>query len=483
MSGIKKNFLYNAVLTVSSLILPFIAFPYVTRTLAPDGIGLVNFANSFIQYFVIVSSLGVPLYGIREISKIRDNVELRSKILIELFVIKLACSVVALIVYAALVFYIPEFNSYLNFYLFGAALIVIGIFDFNFFFSAMEDFRFITIRSIVFQILSIISVFLIVKSKDDTLKYFIIPIFFSVLNAIVNTQHLLRFVKLRFDNLQLKRHFKPLVLLFSIMLFTSIYNLLDTTILGLTSGHEAVGFYSVAAKVNKVPISLLMVLAPVMLPRISREFHNENFDEIKRLISKVLQFIILIGVPITVGLYATAPELITLLSGSDFAPSITTIRILSPVALIIGITTTFSTQLLIPMGQDKHLQYSVIIGTVISVVLNLVLTPVFRQDGSAIANLLAEIVVLLACYFFTIKHIKISIPLRELLLTLLICIPFLGFIAGFRYFSFSPSAVLVASVMVSFGYYVVVQFIFLKNSAVIELTDMIRKRIGNIMPS
>lgn len=481
MSQLKKNVLYNALLTTSGLILPFITFPYVTRVLAPEGIGLVNFANSFIQYFVIISSLGIPFYGIREIAKVRENIEQRSKILFELFIIKAICTIIALIIYIYLIYTIPKFTDYLPYYLWGLGTILLGLFDLNYFFSALENFKYITFRSVFFQILSVVATFVFVKTKEDALFFFLIPIFISLLNTIVNTNYIFRFINFSLikSKLQIRRHINPLILLFSIMLFTSIYNLLDTTLLGFLAGNADVGYYSVASKINRIPLSLIMVLVPVMLPRISMEFKNDNYKEIKRLVSKTIQFVIFLGVPIMVGLFATAPEIITIFSGSGFSPSITTIRIMSPVALIIGITTNFSTQLLIPMGKDKQLLYAVVYGTVASVLLNFILIPLLQHNGAAISNLIAEIIVLLVCYFFVKKHINLRIPYKEIITNTILCLPFLGIVSISRYLLSSSILVLFVSITISTFYYVMLQILIRKNPIMIEVKKMIYNKIFN----
>lgn len=483
MSKLKKNILYNVLLTGSSLVLPFITFPYVTRILAPEGIGQVNFANSFIQYFVIISSLGIPFYGIREIAKVRDNVLFRSKILFELFAIKFICSLFAIVFYLLLIFNIAKFNDYLPYYLLGLGTIIINVFDFNYFFSALEDFKYITLRTVFFQIVSVIATFVFIKTKEDALVYFFIPIVISLFNTLVNTNYISKFVDFKVikSKLQLQRHVKSLFLLFSVMVFTSIYNLLDTTLLGFLSGNSFVGYYSVAAKINKIPLSLIMVLVPVMLPRISMEFKNENYEEINRLIAKTIQFVIFVGVPIMVGLFVTAPEIITLFSGTEFSPSITTLRIMSPVILIIGITTNFSTQLLIPMGKDRKLLYAVIFGTITSLVLNFVLIPLFQHNGAAISNLIAEIVVLFSCYYYVKKYLQILIPFKQIIANIIICLPFLGFVLVSRYFLSSSFLVLFFSITVSLMYYLIFQMLIFKNSIMIEVKEIAKKKIQSII--
>jgi len=426
MSAIKQNIIYNSILTTSNLIFPFITFPYVNRILNPEGIGVVNFANSFIQIFVILCSLGIPFYGIREIAKVRDDVSLRSKLVWELTFLKLCCFALILIVYIALIFTVPKFNNMLPFFLWGITSILLSVLDFNYFFTAIENFKFITIRTVAFQIVSVFLTFVLIKTPQDTLKYFLLPIIILLLNTLVNLNYLRKFVSWNGYKLigHLKRHYKPLLLLFSILLFSSVYNLMDTTILGFMAGDDSVGFYSTVYKINRVPISIIMVVAPVLIPKISVEFSQGNFSEIERLLSKTLRLNIFVGVALMFGVVAIAPEIVEILAGKAFEPSVVTLTIMSPLALIIGITTCFSTQFLVPAGKDNLLMKAVLFGTVISIILNVVLINFFRHNGSAAANIITEIIVLLLCYYYASKSVSVKLPLGFLLKNILVCLPF-----------------------------------------------------------
>lgn len=479
MVRLKTNAFYNILLTASNLVLPLFTFPYVTRILAPEGIGHVNFANSFIQYFVIISSLGIPLYGIREIAKVKDSIMSRSQILFELLSIKLICTIAGMILYFILINSIGKFESNLIYYQIGLITIIIGVFDLNYFFYALENFKYIAIRTVLFQIVSVLMTFIFITDKGDTLLYFCIPIFITLLNTLINTKYILKFIDFRAikSKLSLSRHIKPLLLLFSVMIFTSIYNLLDTTILGFLAGNVSVGYYTVATKINKIPISLIMVLVPVMLPRIAVEFKNENHLEISRLITKTLQFVILLGVPIVIGLYLLAPEIIILFSGKEFSSAITTLRIMCPVILIIGMTTNFSTQLLIPMGKDKDLLSAVIAGTLVSLLLNIILIPLFQQNGAAISNLVAELVVLISCYLYVRKNIKIKIPYHQIMMLTLFCSPFIGIVILSREMFVAPIMVLFSAVCFCAAYFFILQVFILKNKVVLETLSPIKEKI------
>ncbi|WP_346238520.1 flippase [Niabella insulamsoli] len=423
----KKNFFYNALLTTSNLIFPLITFPYVNRVLDPEGIGKASFATSFVQAFMIICSLGVPYYGIREIAKTKSDIEKRSLLVLELTIIKIIVSLFALVIYFALVFNVPTLKSSLIFFLFGSLSILIGIFDFNYFFSALENFRYITVRSVFFQIVSVVLTFSLIKDQHDVLLFFLIPIIITFFNTIVNIAYLKNFLIFpKISLVGLRKHVLPLITMFSIILFSSLYNVLDTTILGFLTDDGTVGYYSTATKLNKIPIAIIMTLAPVLLPRMAAEVGKRNFQEVSRLANKAIEVILLIGVPITFGILCTSSLLIFIFAGEKFVDAILTLQLMSPLALIIGVTTCFSTQILVPFGNEKLVLRAVLFGMILSLGLNFYLIPYISQNGAAISALCTELLVLVMCYWYSKKLMKINMPYQLFLTNVIVCIPFFG---------------------------------------------------------
>lgn len=480
MSELRKNIFYSSLLTVSNLILPFFTFPYVTRVLGPEGIGIVNFANSVVQYLIILSSLGIPFYGVREISKARNNIGLRSQILYELTIIKILVTIVVLIAYLTFVLSNEKFISTLSYWSWGLSAIIISIFDFTYFFSGLEKFKYITTRTFFYQLLFVSATFLLIKTKDDALTYFALPIVMSLLMALTNIAYAKKYIKCEYIKLsfKVKRHIKPIFLMFLMMLFSSVYNLLDVAVLGWLAEYDNVGYYTVASKLTKVILAAVMIMAPVMLSRISLEIENKNYDEIERLTSKTINFVVLLGVPLMIGLYVSAPEVIYIIAGVDYIESVDTVRIMSPVALIVGLTTNFSTQLLIPMGKEKEVLYAVIVGAFFSLALNLILIPTFQHNGAAISILITELVVLLICQLSVKELLKIHVPYRLILINIIYCLPFFLFAYIGRCLLTSPMLIFFFICFASSLYYMLIQIYLLKNKFVLEMKELFVKKLN-----
>jgi len=471
MSNLKSNFLYNTLLTVTGLITPLITFPYVTRILGPEGIGLSNFANSIVQFFLIITALGIPLYGVKLIAQAKNNIIERTQIFKELIVIRAVLTFFVLFIYIALVFTLKQTFEHINFYLWGIAVLIINIFEINWLFSGIEDFKYITIRSLIIQIIQIVCLFLVVKSKNDVLIYFLLPFLFSLITIVINLKYARNFLLFEdsLKKLELRKHLKPLSIIFLSLAAISLYNLFDTVLLGLFKSDFQVGIYTAAMKINRIPIAFIMALVPIMIPRISVAVAENNINEIIRLSEKTILFVITFSIPIMGVVFFLAPEIIHLLAGKDFLQAVSTIRIISPIALIIGLTNNFSMQLLIPLGKEKQLLYAVLIGAFISIILDVILIPIFDENGAAITNVLSELAVLIACFIFTNKTIKIAIPYKSIVINLITVLPIFPLTLIARNFFNSDTIILVCVLLPYLFIFLLAQIFILKNYVVREL--------------
>lgn len=425
MSEIKKNFFYNLVFTFSTILFPIVTFPYAARVLGPLGIGKVQFISTFAQYFVLIALLGVPIYGIREVAKRKHNQFALRKLFTELVFLNFCWSLILLFLYALIVSLVPSMRIDWNFYAVAALSLFFGFSNIDWFFSGLEKFRFIAMRSFIVKLLAVIFLFIIVKTKADALNYLWILIGSIVLSNCWNIVSAWQFVD--FKKLSKKgmlTHFKPLIYIFSTSAAISVYAVSDFLILGFLKGYSDVGYYTAATKINKVTIPILTTLGTVLIPRISKAFRIENFDEINKLVQSSLEFVVLLGIPMSIGLIALAPELIVVFSGTEFRPSISTMQLFAPIVFIIGLSNVWGIQVLTPAGKDKQVTFSVVLGLIVSLSLNFTLIPRYSYFGAAISNLLAELVVMLAFTYFAKKLIPLTFNIKTTLQTLAVSILF-----------------------------------------------------------
>lgn len=398
MSSLKQNAVLNAINTVTGIIFPVITFPYASRVLAPEGIGSVNFLSSIVQYIVLLTSLGIPMYAVREIAKYRENINIRNKIGVEIIILNLILCLFGYIAVYLLGKHVPQINAQLGlFYILSLTIFFTGI-SVEWFYRGIEDFKFITIRAIIVRTLAAISLFIFVRDKSDLLFYGAVTVGASVGNNIINFIHLRKHIQIReipWKRLEVARHIKPALHIFILSLITSIYVNLDSVMLGFIKGESAVGLYSAGVKLSHVVLSLVTSLGVVMIPRCSNLIQNGDHENFSRICGKAIRLVIATALPMCIGLILLAYPIIILFCGREFVQSALVLQWVAPIILFVGITNVLGLQVLYPQNRENTVIWSVAGGAFINLCLNLWLIPKYAQTGAAIATCIAEFVVLL----------------------------------------------------------------------------------------
>jgi len=475
LSSVQKNFIYNALLSLSQVVFPLITFPYVARIILPSGIGQVTFVESICRYAILFSALGIPIYGVREVAKIKNETFKLNKLFTELIVIHLVITLLILVFFLMLIFIIPSLYENARFYLFGVLWILSNVFMVEWYFQGIGQFKFITVRNVIIKTIFTVLTFYLIKEKNDVLMYFFILVLTLIVNALVNFIYALRSIKFdfAFNFNSLKRHFKPLLYIFSSIAFISIYTLMDTIMLGFMTDEKAVGFYTTGLKVSRIPMMFVGALGVVLIPKLSEHFHNGNEKQFKCLINKSINFVVTFSVPTAFIFFSLADNIIVTFAGIDFIGSGIVLQILSVLSLLIGLSNVFGLQILTPMGKDKYLTYSVLVGMIISLSLNFILIPVYKEIGAAVSNVVAEIAVTIATIYFATKFIKIKIYWGFILKTVVFSIPILFIAMLVSQYVTNPIAIIVVTFIFSFIYYIPVQLYMVKNELLIEIKNKI----------
>lgn len=404
--SIFKNYIFNVTLTILNLLFPIITFPYVSRVLGADGIGKVNFVNSVASYFVLFASLGIPAYGIREIARFRDNREEMSKVFCEIFAINFISTIICVVFYYISILSFKAFDKERLLYIITGTLILLNMFNIDWFYSGIEDYKFITIRSIIFKIVSIIMLFTLVHSKNNYVLYAAITVIAASGSNIVNMINCKKYVKFNFIKLNLKRHIKSIIILFSTQFAISIYVNLDSIMTGIIAGNASVGYYAAAIKINKMSLAIITALSSVLLPRLSYYIKNNMKKEFDSLILKSIQVILFLGIPMSLGVYMLAPEITLIFGGKEFIPTISCLRLTVPIILAIAFGYFINIQILMPLGKEKLAFRAAIFGSIINLILNLILIPHFKQNGTSIATSITEMCVTLNMALYSYSYIK-----------------------------------------------------------------------------
>lgn len=460
----KKNYLYNLILSLVNILFPILSFPYVSRVIGPTGIGKVQFITSFAQYFAIVAALGIPIYGIREVAKYKHDKKALSAVSTELFIIYISTSVLLSILYFGVIFLFPYFREDQGLYLAAGFLVLLAFSSLDWFFAGLEEFKSIALRSIAVKVISLLLLYLFVNDAGDYKEYLFITMFSLLGNNLISLAILLKKIEVSRSSPTIKKHIRPLLLIFSTTVATSLYTVLDTVLLGFLADPEAVGLYTAAAKLSKITIPFLTSMGIVFIPQLTKKLFESRTEDVNSLINKSFSFNVFFSIPIVVGLYVLSTEFITVFSGEEFLPAVPAMQILSVLPFAIGMGYLFGYQMLVAAGKDKELLYSVIGGVVMSLFLNFLLVPHLREVGSAIASVSSELIVTITYFYFVQRNYALSYSWGEIARAAISAALFIPAIIWIKDMEIHIIARLIASIALASGIYLAVQYFIFKNA-------------------
>lgn len=408
--SVKVNYILNLINTGTQMLFPLITFPYVCRVIEADGIGQINFFQSIISYISLFTCLGIPMYAIREIARDRSDVVQMNRTAMEILLLHSMLTLVGYAIVAILCLTVPQIQVNIPLFLILSLTIFFTAIGCEWFYQGIEDFKYITIRGLIIKTVSVVLLFIFVKSKTDLLYYGCYTVFGVLGGNIFNFFRLRKYIHRKniiFSELHIKRHIKPVLKVFSFSVVTSIYLQLNTVLLGFLKNALAVGYFAAATKVIQMLLTMSACLGSVMMPRASHLIAENREDEFNRLIQKSYDFTLAIALPMTIGLIFCAPSLITALCGVKFEHSILPSQIIAPIILMVAISNVFGIQVLFPKGKINVVTLCCGIGAVADLILNLCLIPFFSYIGTSIAYLGAEVATTVSMYFIGRKYIPI----------------------------------------------------------------------------
>ena len=400
--SIKYNFVMNLILTASNFLFPLITFPYVSRVLQVEANGIIAHVTSIVSYFSLVASLGIPTYGIRAAATVRDDKRKLSKVVQELLIINIVLVGLVLIIYFIMLFTVPSMLVYRELFYINAIGIILNVLGVNWFFQAIEQYDYITVRSIIFRVLSIALMFIFVHQPSDYIIYGLILVLSSAGSNILNFKRLFKYITLKKqDKYEFVPHFKPILILFAQSLVISIYTNLDLIMLGSIKDSYEVGLYTAATKLKLILLSVVNSLGNVLLPRMSYYVKRNMKEQFERVMAQALNFTLFISLPLAIFFTLNANESLLILAGEQYLGAVLSMQFLTIAVIPIGITGVLGIQVLTPLEKEKYLLISVIVGAVIDLLLNFILISSYGSSGAAFATMIAEFAVLLVQIYYT----------------------------------------------------------------------------------
>ncbi len=397
--SVKKNYILRTLYEILCIITPFITAPYLARVLGAEQIGVNSLVCSHQAYFCMIATLGTSSYGSREIARNRDNPFERSKLFWEIEILSIITSFVSLALWFGFILLRSKYTLY---YLILTIGIVNRMFEINWFYSGMEQFKYTVTRNAIVKITGIILIFLLVHQKEDLYLFILINAACTFLGSLSMWLPLKKFlVKVPVKEFKILRHFKETLIYFIPTIATSIYQVLDKTLIGaITHDERQNGYYE---QTNKI-IAIIKVftfgsLNTVMGSRISYLYAKEKMEEIKDKIAKSIDFVMLIGIGSCFGLYGVANRFVPFFFGEGYTPVISLLYILSPIILIIGVSNCLGSLYYTPSGRRMQSAIYLIIGAICNLIANIILIPKFQSNGAAIGSIIAELIITIL-YFY-----------------------------------------------------------------------------------
>lgn len=390
--SLTKNYIYNLIYQVLILVLPLVTTPYLSRVIGATGIGIYSYTYTIVSYFALFGTLGITMYGQREIAYAQEHKEKRSKIFWEIILFRIISTSIAIIVYYFWFVRGVEYQIYykiLILYLVGTAL------DISWFFQGMEEFKKTVTRSVLVRIISVTLIFILVKRPEDLTKYMLIYVLADLIGNLTLWAYLPKYLSGKaIKNINLKRHFGPIVLLFIPQIASQIYNMLDKTMIGkLIEDKAEVGYYEQGQKVIRVLLTIVTSLGTVMVPRMANAFSTGDKEAINDYLKKSFRFVFFLAFPVMFGISAIAQEFVPIFFGKGYDNVVGLIIVISPTILLTGIGSVIGTQYLLPTKKQKEYTISIVAGLIVNFILNYILILEYGAMGASIATVISQLVV------------------------------------------------------------------------------------------
>lgn len=477
--SLKVNSILNIIKTCSSVLFPLITYPYISRVLQPTNIGKVNFGSSYVSYFSLIASLGISTYAIRECSKKREDRSDLSNIASQIFSINIYTTLIAYILLAISLIFFRRLDSYRTLIIIQSTAILFTTIGTDWINTAMEDFSYITIRTIAFQFISLILMFLLVRSPEDYVKYATISVISSSGANILNYFYVKKYCDIKFtNNIDWKVHYKPILLLFVMILSMQIFNNIDITMLGLIKGDYEVGLYSTAVKVTNVIGQLSASILWVFLPKLTILYNSKDYIEVNKLVAKIFNALVTVGFPCAVGSICLSKQIVLLIGGESFIGAKESLIVLMLFFLVKLFGEYFlGNMTLLPNNGENAYMKICIVTAVFDALVNLLLIPKYGATGAALATLLSGIISIPLYYKAKPNYIKLNYVFKTMLAPIIGCLGIVGVCMLSNYLFNSLYINTLFSVLVSVIVYVLIE-VLIKNTIITNIIQSFIKRLN-----
>lgn len=410
-NSVKKNYIYNLIYQILVIILPLITAPYISRVLGAGNIGIYSYTTSISAYFILFGSLGISLYAQREIAYHQDNKKKNSKTFLEIIILRAITMLISITIFCVT---FATNGEYSFFYKILIIELIAQCFDISWFFSGLEEFKKTVLRNLIVKCISVVAIFLIVKTPEDLDLYFWIYVLSAFIGNISLWFYLPKYlVKVKIRELNITKHLKPTLALFIPEIAIQVYTILDKTMIGaIWEDKSEVGFYQQSERIIKLLLTIITSLGTVLLPRVASCFANNKKEEVFEYIKKSFNYVYFLAFPMMFGIIAIADEFVPLFFGPGYDRVVILMSIISPIILFIGMSNVIGKQYLLPTRRQKQYTISVVIGAIVNFIMNSCLIWKYGALGASIGTVIAEFSVTLTQIIFVRKEFNIKETLK-----------------------------------------------------------------------
>lgn len=486
MANLKKNLVYNFLLSLSQVLVPLVSIPYVARILDPDGIGRVSFIDSFSYYLLVIAELGLGVYGTRVIARVRQDRGQVSTAVSELLVLHICATACVILVYVvALVIGWQQLHDW-RLVCFSLSFLITQAFACEWYFRGMEAFRYITLRSLCTRLLGLLSIFVLVKQPADYYLYYGIMAGSAILNALVNFYQLTRLVPIRFRQVNWRQHIARTRFIYYISLTYGITLLLDNVLLRLVSTAAAVGWYAFSARIVRLSTALITDSLLVFFPRIAAMQASDDAGMAARITQRNLALLVFLAVPLSVGTFLLADEIVLVLFGEKFYPAIVDVKLLALFPCIKAFNLFLGNQVLMANNLERAYLGNLLVSGSLFIVLTLLLSYYWADRGACVALLIAEAVTGL----LNLRAVKRLLPqsldrleYRSIGQAVLVSMLFVPLLYGIRQLPLTALPQLALGIGASLVVYGAVQYFVVKGEVALSIRQWMTAGVaGNRFP-
>lgn len=477
--SIARNVLYNIFNNVLNVVVPIVTVPYVSRVLGVEGVGVTGFVQNYVEIFAIFILLGIPLYGIREVGKCRDDADQRRIVVSELSRIILLSTIFFTAIYAVSIFTVPRLRAEWPFLAVAGTGLLFYAFNVDWYFTGRERLRVIVGRNLIVKLTGLAAIFLFVRERGDIIPYLTINVVLLGGAQVWSFFHMLRDEgRLKRRNLDLRRHIRPISILLLSTAAITIYTKLDTAMLGFLSTDTQVGYYSSVVKVSRMLLLIVTASATAVIPRLSHLYKERDRVGLKRMTDRSFGFMALLAPPMTIGSVVVAHRFVPLFFGSEFVGAIPSMIVVSWLILLIGLGNFYGAQSLLPAGREKEYARSVLVGTIVNFTLNCFFIPRWGALGASWASVLAEGGVTGMMLYYVLRHLpEVRPDYRPLVRSLVASLPMFVFAWAATRWIASPAWSLVTIVATSALTFFVIEFYGFKEASLRDIHGRIAANI------